>query len=306
MRGRFEDHGDPQEKLKTMIETLVQGGWTMIFLGICSVLAVWVGIERGLNLRRRKVVKPEIVAVIENLRGPEDLGLALSICRRHPGPFSNIIRVVLENRTLPKEELHEAVENQGRQEVATLERGLVVLGVSVDDAPVAADSRGLLFAPYLVGERTPHADTAVRGLFAGLTPDHDRSHFVRAVLEGTAFALKDAHAIAGGSSVRITGGGMRNPAWRQIVADVLGVPVVTVSTSDEGAAYGSANSYTTATTGTRAVPHSRSRIDELSRADAGGGLWRLLRLCAGPLGCREGSSAGRFRSDRPAPGGDTD
>ena len=136
MRGRFEDHGDPQEKLKTMIETLVQGGWTMIFLGICSVLAVWVGIERGLNLRRRKVVKPEIVAVIENLRGPEDLGLALSICRRHPGPFSNIIRVVLENRTLPKEELHEAVENQGRQEVATLERGLVVLETVAGVAPL--------------------------------------------------------------------------------------------------------------------------------------------------------------------------
>ncbi len=115
-----------------------------------------------------------------------------------------------------------------------------LLGVAVDDAPIADDSKGLLFAPYLVGERTPHADTALRGMFAGISTDHDKQHFVRAVLEGTAFALKDAHAIAGGTSVRVTGGGMKNPAWRQIVADVLGVPVVTVNTSDEGAAYGSA------------------------------------------------------------------
>ncbi len=115
-----------------------------------------------------------------------------------------------------------------------------LFGVAVADAPIAESSKGLLFAPYLVGERTPHADTAVRGMFAGISTDHDRSHFIRAVLEGTAFALRDAHQIAGGDSVRVTGGGMKNPQWRQIVADVLGVPVISVNTSDEGAAFGSA------------------------------------------------------------------
>ncbi len=117
---------------------------------------------------------------------------------------------------------------------------LDVLGASVENAPIAEDSKGLLFAPYLVGERTPYADTSVRGMFAGLSPDHGRAHFVRAVMEGTAFALRDAQEIMQAKTVRVTGGGMKSPVWRQIIADVLGIPVVTVSTSDEGAAYGSA------------------------------------------------------------------
>jgi xylulokinase len=117
---------------------------------------------------------------------------------------------------------------------------LGVVGATVDDAPIADDSKGLLFAPYLVGERTPHADTAVRGLFAGLSPDHAKGHFVRAVLEGTAFALRDAQEILRAKSLRVTGGGMKHPVWRQIVADVLGLPIVTVNTDAEGAAYGSA------------------------------------------------------------------
>jgi xylulokinase len=117
---------------------------------------------------------------------------------------------------------------------------LDVLGASVENASIVDDSKGLLFAPYLVGERTPYADTSVRGLFAGLSSDHDRSHFVRAVMEGTAFALRDAQEIMKAKTVRVTGGGMKSPVWRQIIADVLGIPVVTVSTSDEGAAYGSA------------------------------------------------------------------
>jgi xylulokinase len=117
---------------------------------------------------------------------------------------------------------------------------LDVLGATVDNAPIADDSKGLLFAPYLVGERTPYADTTVRGMFAGLSPDHGRGHFVRAVMEGTAFALRDAQEIMKATSVRVTGGGMKSPVWRQIIADVLGIPVITVNTSDEGAAYGSA------------------------------------------------------------------
>jgi xylulokinase len=117
---------------------------------------------------------------------------------------------------------------------------LKVVGKTVATAPVADDAKGLLFAPYLVGERTPYADTDVRGMFAGLSPDHDASHFVRAVMEGTAFALRDAQEIMKATSVRVTGGGMKSQAWRQIIADVLGIPVITVNTSDEGAAFGSA------------------------------------------------------------------
>jgi xylulokinase len=82
---------------------------------------------------------------------------------------------------------------------------LKVVGESVENAPIADDSKGLLFAPYLVGERTPYADTTLRGMFAGLSPDHDKSHFVRAVMEGTAFALRDAQEIMKATSVRVTG-----------------------------------------------------------------------------------------------------
>jgi xylulokinase len=59
-------------------------------------------------------------------------------------------------------------------------------------------------------------------------------------MEGTAFALRDAQEIMKATSVRVTGGGMKSPVWRQIIADVLGIPVTTVNTSDEGAAFGSA------------------------------------------------------------------
>jgi xylulokinase len=130
------------------------------------------------------------------------------------------------------------------------------------DAPVAGSANGLLFAPYLVGERTPHADTAVRAMFAGISPDHDRSHFLRAVMEGTAYALRDAQELMGATSVRVTGGGMKNPIWRQIVADVLQVPVVSVSTSEEGAAYGSA---ILAAAGVGAFPSVEAACDRLVR-----------------------------------------
>ena len=110
---------------------------------------------------------------------------------------------------------------------------------------VEAGSDGLLFLPYLTGERTPHADPTARGAFVGLTVRHERAHMTRAVLEGVAFGLRDSFELmqqAGLSSidqVRISGGGARSALWRQILADVLGVELVTVNTT-EGAAYGAA------------------------------------------------------------------
>jgi biopolymer transport protein ExbB len=106
---------------------LVKGGVTMIPLGLCSILGVAVVIEKAFSLRRKKVIVPEIVNVLENIRGPQDVGLALSICEKYEGPFANIIRAGLENRNLPKDEIKEALVDQGRQEVRTLERGLAML-----------------------------------------------------------------------------------------------------------------------------------------------------------------------------------
>ncbi len=110
---------------------------------------------------------------------------------------------------------------------------------------VAAGSDGLLFLPYLSGERSPHPDPQARGAFVGLSLAHDRRHLTRAVLEGVAFGLRDGldQMIATGmpapDQVRASGGGIASPLWRQILADVLGAELATVETT-EGAAYGAA------------------------------------------------------------------
>jgi xylulokinase len=104
---------------------------------------------------------------------------------------------------------------------------------------------GLVFLPYLTGERTPHPDPLARGAFVGLTVRHGRDHLTRAVLEGVSFGLRDSFELirdAGGtnlSEVRASGGGTRSPIWRQILADVLNAEIRTVATA-EGAAQGAA------------------------------------------------------------------
>jgi xylulokinase len=104
-------------------------------------------------------------------------------------------------------------------------------------------SEGLLFLPYLTGERTPHPDPLARGAFVGLTVRHTQPHMTRAVLEGVAFGLRDSMELirsAGPiSQVRVAGGGAKSALWRQILADVMDVELVTVNTT-EGAAYGAA------------------------------------------------------------------
>jgi len=109
---------------------------------------------------------------------------------------------------------------------------------------VPAGSNGLLFLPYLQGERTPHLDAYARGGWIGLTASHDRRHLVRAVLEGVAFSLKDCFTIIREQGLpmeqlRATGGGAKSHLWRQIIADVLGVELVTTNAT-EGPAFGAA------------------------------------------------------------------
>ena len=110
---------------------------------------------------------------------------------------------------------------------------------------VPAGSEGLIFLPYLSGERTPHPDPLARGAFIGLTTRHGRGHLTRAVLEGVAFGLKDMFELMKGvglgpiEQVRVSGGGAKSSLWRQILADVLEAELVTTNTT-EGAAYGAA------------------------------------------------------------------
>jgi len=103
---------------------------------------------------------------------------------------------------------------------------------------------GLLFAPYLAGERTPHADPNARGAFVGLSHRHDRGALVRAVLEGVAFGLRDSLELLRGLGVaattgRASGGGARSELWLKICASVLGLPLQRTAV-EEGSAYGAA------------------------------------------------------------------
>jgi xylulokinase len=129
-------------------------------------------------------------------------------------------------------------------------RDTLAPGTAYDDllAPAAlipAGSEGLLFLPYLTGERTPHPDPLARGAFVGLTVRHGLPHMTRAVIEGVSFGLRDSFELIKAASgeritqVRVSGGGAKSPLWRQILADVMNAEMVTVNTT-EGAAFGAA------------------------------------------------------------------
>jgi xylulokinase len=122
-------------------------------------------------------------------------------------------------------------------------------GVSYDEmtaaaAKVPAGSDGLLWTPYLLGERTPHLDSEATAAFVGITAGHTQAHFVRAVLEGVAYSLKDTFTLFAElgipvKGVRLGGGGARGKLWREIQAAVYGYPC-DVLVAEEGGAFGAA------------------------------------------------------------------
>ena len=128
-------------------------------------------------------------------------------------------------------------------------RDTFAAGMSYDEltteaAMAPAGSDGLMWAPYLFGERTPHLDAMARAAFVGITASHTRGHFVRAVMEGVAYSLRDTLTLFGElaipvKSIRLGGGGARGKLWRQIQADVYGQPVELLE-AEEGGAFGAA------------------------------------------------------------------
>ena len=134
----------------------------------------------------------------------------------------------------------------GRPEKVTAElTGRNVYELLTEEAArVPPGCEGVVFLPYLTGERTPHRDHNARGAFVGLGLRHTKAHLVRAVLEGVAFGLRDSLELLRGlgqhvTEVRASGGGARSVLWRQILADIFGAEIVTVNVT-EGAAYGAA------------------------------------------------------------------
>jgi len=125
------------------------------------------------------------------------------------------------------------------------ERGLETYDVLCEKASQApAGSDGLIFLPYLTGERTPHADPFALGAWVGLSARHDKPRLIRSVMEGATYAMKDSFEIirsmgVSAKEVRLSGGGARSALWRQIQADIYGCEVSTVN-AEQGPAYGAA------------------------------------------------------------------
>jgi xylulokinase len=116
--------------------------------------------------------------------------------------------------------------------------------LSDEAAKIPAGCQGLLWTPYLMGERTPHLDPNARAALVGLTASHTRAHVIRSIMEGVAFSLRDTFTLfnemkVAVNKIRLGGGGARSPLWRQIQADVYGHEVEIVE-AEEGAAYGAA------------------------------------------------------------------
>jgi xylulokinase len=115
-------------------------------------------------------------------------------------------------------------------------------------AAVPAGSDGLIFLPYLTGERCPLNDAKARGAFIGLTSLHHKGHFARSVLEGVACSLRQVYELIAGqnpdwmesSEIVLAGGGAASPLWRQIIADIFNLPARTVFGSAEGGSFGAA------------------------------------------------------------------
>ena len=130
-----------------------------------------------------------------------------------------------------------------------------------DEAALAGPgAEGLFFLPYLTGERAPHFDPDARGGWIGLTVRHGRPHLVRAVLEGATYAMRDCLELVREmgvelTEIRLSGGGGRNPLWRQIQADIYGQDVSTINAS-EGPAYGVALLAQVGTGGFATVPEA--------------------------------------------------
>jgi biopolymer transport protein ExbB len=179
--------------MKHALEFFSKGGPVMYPLLLCSIIALAVVIEKLVTLRRKKVIVPEVVGVLNNIKEPGDMGLALSICEKHKGPFANIVRLGLENHGLPREELKEALNDQGRQEVHQLEQGLIFLETIGAIAPLLGllgtvtgilrvfnviSVMGVGQATALAGGISEALITTIAGLFIGIPSVFMYNYFI--------------------------------------------------------------------------------------------------------------------------------
>jgi biopolymer transport protein ExbB len=166
-----------------MIEIFERGGLMMYPLALASVLALAIIIERFFSLRKRKIIIPEIISVVEQFSSFKDMELAKNICTKYSGPLSNLIQLGLENTDLERAEIKELIEDEGRQEVRHLERGMTILETIAVISPLMGllgtvlgmikvfgviKEQGIGNAAALSGGISEALITTVTGLFVGI------------------------------------------------------------------------------------------------------------------------------------------
>jgi len=166
-----------------MLEFFQRGGIMMYPLALTSLIAVAFIIERVISLRKRRILVPEILSVVENFSSLKDIDLARNICQKYSGPLSNIILMALDHYPVSKEEMREILEDQGRQEIRVLQKGLVWLEAIAAVAPLMGllgtvlgmvqvfsviQEQGIGQTAALSGGISQALLTTVTGLFVGI------------------------------------------------------------------------------------------------------------------------------------------
>lgn len=118
-----------------MIDYGMRGGIVMLPIALCSILALAIAVERLWNLRRRRVIRYDILAPIEGLLREQKIPEAMTLCKRHDNTTTRLLLVAILNEDRGKAEIKEMIEDQGRQEVAVLERYLTTLGTIASISP---------------------------------------------------------------------------------------------------------------------------------------------------------------------------
>ena len=119
-----------------MVDILISGGPVMIPLGILSMVALAIIIERLWSLRSKNFLQPATVQTLSGLLASNKFRGAVEYCRRHPGPFTGLVTALVENRQAPYDELKQILEDTGRLELMGLQRGLPALATIVAGAPL--------------------------------------------------------------------------------------------------------------------------------------------------------------------------
>jgi biopolymer transport protein ExbB len=160
------------------METLVY-----VLLGLTSLVSLTFIIERGLALRWRKVVPPEIEAAVESCYTKDDVPMLRRVCQQHGSALSRLLLLATEHLDRPKEEIGSALQTRARHEIVKLERGLVVLEVAVGIAPL------LGLVGTIVGMMAVFGDVGTGGLSDMAKLAHGISVILQATLIGLLIAI---------------------------------------------------------------------------------------------------------------------